>query len=86
MDSATQQRIYDPFFNTPGPSATGLGLYSPKVLEDQGGHMLCESSLGERTHFSIYMPLFFDSEVEEDNNTVLVADGEEIVRNSTWSI
>ena len=49
--------------------------------------MLCESSLGERTHFSIYMPLGFDSQVEEDNNlTVLVADGEEIVRNSTRSI
>lgn len=88
MDSATQQRIYDPFFTTKGPSATGLGLSTVrKILEDQGGHMLCESSLGERTHFSIYMPLGFDSEVEEDNNlTVLVADGEEIVRNSTRSI
>ena len=49
--------------------------------------MLCESSLGERAHFSIYMPRGSDSEVEEDNNfTVLVADGEEIVRNSTRSI
>ena len=88
MDSATQQRIYDPFFTTKGPSATGLGLSTvQKILEDQGGHMLCESSLGERTHFSIYMPLGFDREVEEDNNlTVLVADGEEIVRNSTRSI
>ena len=88
MDSATRQHIYDPFFTTKGPSATGLGLSTVrKILEDQGGHMLCESSLGERTHFSIYMPLGFDREVEEDNNlTVLVADGEEIVRNSTRSI
>ncbi|MEE2726146.1 MAG: ATP-binding protein [Candidatus Latescibacterota bacterium] len=88
MDSVTQERIYDPFFTTKGPSATGLGLSTVrKILEDQGGHMLCESSLGEGTHFSIYMPLDSDSEVEEDNSlTVLVADGEEIVRNSTRSI
>jgi two-component system NtrC family sensor kinase len=51
------ERIWQPFFTTKG-HGTGLGLYiSQNVIEEQGGRITVESTVGEGTTFTIHLPL-----------------------------
>jgi two-component system NtrC family sensor kinase len=52
-------RIFDPYFTTKqAKSGTGLGLYiTKKVVEDHGGSIKVESTLGVGTTFTIRLPL-----------------------------
>lgn len=50
-------RIFDPFFTTRS-TGTGLGLsITKRVIEEHGGKIEVESSIGAGTKFSIYLPL-----------------------------
>jgi two-component system sensor histidine kinase AtoS len=56
MDAAELERIFQPFFTTKA-GGTGLGLpISKRLIEDQGGRMIAESSIGKGTTFTLTIP------------------------------
>lgn len=61
MDSATLQRITEPFFTTKGPGkGTGLGLAMvQRFVEQAQGAIRIESRLGQGSTFSIFLPRAF---------------------------
>ncbi len=65
MSEETLEHIFDPFFTTKEVGAgTGLGLsVTYGIIQTFGGMILCESSPGEGTVFSIYLPLVEGSAV-----------------------
>ena len=90
MDEATQQRIFDPFFTTKGQGrGTGLGLASAYgIVDNHGGIITVDSSPGQGTTFTIYLPLSAarptrlvreDGELHRGRETVLLVDDEELI-------
>jgi len=57
MSELTQKRMYEQFFSTKLGRGTGLGLpVVKKVLEEQGGSLAVESTLGEGSIFTLSFP------------------------------
>lgn len=57
MDAATRARVFEPFFTTK-KRGTGLGLaISKKIVEQHGGTITVESTLGAGTRFIVDLPL-----------------------------
>ncbi len=58
MDRATLERIYEPFFTTKGVGrGSGLGLSVVHgLIEDHGGAITAESTPGQGTTFTVYLP------------------------------
>ena len=94
MDEPTRARVFDPFFTTKERDATkgtGLGLAVVHGIVDQhGGHMICESEPGKGSTFRIYFPAVDAAESPKDSfanrlldgrgETILMVDDEELVR------
>jgi PAS domain S-box-containing protein len=59
IEATLLERIFDPFFTTkPVGQGTGLGLsISHQIVEDHGGHIEVESTVGRGTHFTVHLPL-----------------------------
>jgi signal transduction histidine kinase len=59
MDTATLERVFDPFFSTKEVGAgTGLGLYIVYgIVEKHRGNIRIESAPGQGTTFFITLPL-----------------------------
>lgn len=72
MDEETQTRIFDPFFTTKAPgSGTGLGLsVSSGIIQEHGGRIDVDSTLGEGTTFTIALPLKGHEAVNRPDGTV----------------
>ncbi len=92
MDRKTMERIFEPFFTTKASGkGTGLGLAMVYgIVNQHGGHVTCYSEIGAGTAFKIYFPALFSETVSHDkteireigtgNETILLVDDEEIVR------
>lgn len=90
MDSDTLNRIFEPYFTTKEKSGgTGLGMsvvYG--IVEGHGGCIHTESSPGEGTVISVYLPASDKKEKAEEHRivtsiggteTILIIDDEEVV-------
>ena len=56
MDQTTKDNIFDPFFTTKD-SGTGLGLaMTHKIIEEHGGEIQVESSVGQGATFTLTLP------------------------------
>jgi signal transduction histidine kinase/DNA-binding response OmpR family regulator len=56
MPPEVSERLFDPFFTTK-PDGTGLGLaVSKKIIDDHGGRIEVQSSLGKGTTFKVLLP------------------------------
>ncbi len=75
--------IFDEFRQVDGTytrkvGGTGLGLsITRKLIEMLGGKIQVESTLGEGSCFTLYLPVNFDEKKEEDENTNAVLRAEE---------
>ncbi len=57
MDDETRKNMFNLFFSTRGSKGTGLGLFiTRKIIEDHGGEIRVESTPGEGTIVSVYIP------------------------------
>jgi CheY-like chemotaxis protein len=86
-------RIFEPFFTTKDvDQGTGLGLSMVYgIVNQHNGHINVYSEIGHGTTFKIYLPIVPDDAINElretlprltgGNETVLVADDEEALRN-----
>jgi PAS domain S-box-containing protein len=93
MDAETQTHIFEPFFTTKEPGkGTGLGLFTVYgIVNQNGGNMQVESSLGVGTTFIIHLPRV-DAPIHEikvepapqpmphADETILLVEDEEVVR------
>lgn len=92
MDEETRSRIFEPFFTTKGPGqGTGLGLATVYgIVKQSGGGIIVESTRGEGSTFSIFLPATsseLDAVAAErktvdhgGSETILVVEDEEVVR------
>jgi len=93
INERDMKRIFDPYFTTK-PNGTGIGLSSAhSIVKKHGGHIDVQSTVGEGTTFTLYIPSIGYAVTEEDraNNaepaavhrggTILVMDDELMVRN-----
>ena len=57
MDKETHEKIFTLFFSSKGHRGTGLGLFiSNKTIQQHGGTIEVDSTLGKGSHFRILMP------------------------------
>jgi len=58
MDRETVRHVFEPFYTTKGPgSGSGLGLFTVYgIVESHGGSIFCQSSPGQGSEFTIYLP------------------------------
>jgi PAS domain S-box-containing protein len=97
MSDEVRSRIFEPFFTTKEVGrGTGLGLATAyAIVTDHGGKLLCESTLGVGTTFSVLIPASRETIAENGvmrrrerggTETVLVIDDERLVRNAVRGV
>ncbi|WP_457576261.1 cache domain-containing protein [Desulfomarina sp.] len=95
IDGQTLGRIFDPYFSTKA-EGSGLGLaICHSIIKKHNGHILAESTPGEGTVFTLYLPvsrkstdsrnIITQSAVPVQAATIMVMDDEEVVRNVAGS-
>ncbi|NQU15835.1 MAG: PAS domain S-box protein, partial [Desulfobacteraceae bacterium] len=90
MDERTRERIFDPFFTTKEMGrGSGLGLASAYgIIKNHGGIINVQSTKGEGTTFTFYLPASekevikekeLPEEVLEGDETILLVDDEDMI-------
>ena len=97
MDEKTANRVFEPFFTTKNPEVgTGLGLATVySIINKAGGTVNVKTEVGQGTTFSIGFPLVMEPPAASKapvrpvtgrtTVTVLVIEGEELVRHTVTS-
>ena len=68
MDEETRRRVFEPFFTTKRDVGSGLGLSTAYAAVTRwGGEMSVESTPGEGTLFSIWLPAWTEAEAEAED-------------------
>jgi signal transduction histidine kinase/ActR/RegA family two-component response regulator len=92
IDDETMPHIFEPFFTTKGEKGNGLGLPTVYgIVEQNGGRIEVDSTVGVGTRFAIHLPLAADSQsarltpvqpmsVVAQTATVLLVEDESAVR------
>lgn len=81
MSEETKNKIFNPFFTTkPVGQGTGLGLsISYKVIKNHKGNIDVKSEVGKGTKFIISIPLVFEHQQSQQQNTEIVPDDFEVI-------
>ena len=90
MDDGTIEHIFEPFFTTKGLTrGAGMGLATAYgIIRSHGGHIDVQSSKGEGTTFSIYLPASAkgtgkdtpgEQEIIYGHETILLVDDEKVI-------
>lgn len=74
MEKDVIERLFEPFFTTKGEEkGTGLGLAtSYGIVKQHGGDLTAYSKLGEGTTFTIYLPIYNESQIEKEQPSIPV--------------
>lgn len=74
IDSETERHIFDPFFTTKGlGKGTGLGLSTVHgIMQQSGGWVDFETTVGEGTTFSVYYPCSDQAPTLQENEREIV--------------
>ena len=67
MNEETRLRVFEPFFTTKMDVGSGLGLSTAhNTVTRWGGNMVVGSELGAGTNFTLRLPVWTESEIEEE--------------------
>jgi signal transduction histidine kinase len=67
MDAATVQRCFEPFFTTKRTKSAGLGLAMVHgLVQDQGGSVWIDSTLGQGTTVTVLLPVSHATTAPDD--------------------
>jgi len=94
MDEDTLNNIFDPFFTTKEVGkGTGLGMSTVfGIMDAHDGHITCRSRINQGTTFRLFFPIssaaqkspekikIAKKDIREGNETILVVDDEEFLR------
>ena len=65
MDRETREKMFTLFYSSKGRAGTGLGLFiSNKIMEQHGGSIQVNSTLGEGSSFIVRMPKTVPSDIK----------------------
>jgi signal transduction histidine kinase/CheY-like chemotaxis protein len=69
MDDEIRDNIFNLFYSSKGKKGTGLGLFITKnIIQQHGGMIEVDSTLGQGTHFRVIMPKILPLEAKQNEN------------------
>ncbi|MBW1643325.1 MAG: HAMP domain-containing histidine kinase, partial [Deltaproteobacteria bacterium] len=87
MDEETKNNMFTLFFSSKGYRGTGLGLFiANRVLEQHGGSIQVESTMGKGSNFKIALPRELPDRIKNDQsqgNNIIKSEKKDLLPNKT---